>query len=411
MIRIALVGMYAGFFRDYNPGCFLIGLCTLEQLRCRLPDASFDIYARDFCGQYKGIRTETMRGIAIHHFPVGDQQSMLDGCLRSYDAVVIGGDVVWGDGERENDIFFLDSPSFLQASQPIVLYNAVHTFLGRKDVSWCRTAIGSLRQRAARLRGFTRGSGLVDHRARLRRCCLRASYVSVRAPYVQALLQGIVGSTRTVHCVPDPVFALEPSSPATRGRPWDLPAIGVSVRQWMADSFLDAVDRTPDLDGVRVVLYPYSRQYNQLEFVLSVRNRCGTRFEYIDAYPDPIDTLSLFGQFSASIHDTFHGTVLALTHGIPFAVFDTEPAERSRKRQLLERLHQTDRCIDLGSGGSDHRSRVEAWLEAFRMARTRPAAGADCRALRDDVEAHFDRMATVIRGAALGRLDPERRCR
>lgn len=56
--RVALVGMYGGYFGERNPGCFLILEAALRALERRLPDTTFDIYSEDAIYRFSGIRSE-----------------------------------------------------------------------------------------------------------------------------------------------------------------------------------------------------------------------------------------------------------------------------------------------------------------------------------------------------------------
>ncbi|MFY0536162.1 hypothetical protein [Nannocystis pusilla] len=92
--RVALVGMYGGYFGERNPGCFLILEAALRALGRRLPDATFDIYSEDAIGRFHGLRSELVHGRELRYFSSQWGQTLLETSLMGYDALVLGGDII-----------------------------------------------------------------------------------------------------------------------------------------------------------------------------------------------------------------------------------------------------------------------------------------------------------------------------
>jgi polysaccharide pyruvyl transferase WcaK-like protein len=386
--------MYSGFVRDYNPGCFLILHVTLQELRARIPDAVFDIYARDIRGSYHGVRRDVLHGVVINHFTSVSQIELLDDVLTTYDAIVIGGDVVWGFGGASCDIFFLQSRRFRARSKPVVIFNCVHTFLTRSRV--CGSAPEADELRWLRLVPPDRMGA--EHQRRFVEACSRATYVSVRTPYVKAMLDDI--GVSGARCVADPAFLLNRDDldrwrvrmPQMSGRR----VITVAAHWSKIDSFLDAIaEREMDRD---IVIYPYSMQYGHLELVIAARRRFGDRFGYLDRYYEPLETASIIGQGAASINDTYHGMVLAILAGIPFVTFNNEPKHSSRFYNLLQPLELSGRCVDWSVAEElDHRARVRVWHDAFdRLETAYQPVTARVQELQKELSHHFDDIAALI---------------
>ncbi len=310
--RIALLGMYGGPFREYNPGCFMIGYQAWQELKRRLPDAEYDFYAIDNFGPYEGLQVEEESGIPIRYFGRHHQIDLLENELSTYDALVVGGDVVWGGvAGLENDIFVLNSQTFLNRSRPVVAFNSVYSFYTAETFG--------------------------DAREKFLNACRRAKYVSVRTLYLKRLLED--NGAEDVSYVPDPVLNLDMSAfdsiPATvKIPPSSKPKLGISISALSVYELIETL-RNVDLSDFDVWIHPYTRQFHTIETVLRLKKAFGPRFNYIERYLDPIESFRLIGQFDVSFNDTLHGTIAAMIQGVSFIVMNGEDMRISRLEHLL----------------------------------------------------------------------------
>ncbi len=314
--HIALVGMYGGMWKEYNPGCYMIGYKTHQELQKRIPGAEIDIFSIDNKGEYEDIQTENLYGLPINYFSRRHQMRVLNEVLPTYDALVIGGDIVWGgdDVAPDNDIFFLNSEQFQGTRSPVVVFNAVHTFYTDENID--------------------------SQREKLEKAVGRAAYTSVRTEAIRDRLQriGIEG----VQFVPDPVLDLDPAT--FKGSLGDFPlpqseksVIGVSIREKLFGEiagFLESVD----LSKYAVLVFPYSRQYRQLETVMKLKDQFGTQLNYAETYLNPFESFDFIGKLDTLVTDTYHGLIAAIIQDVPVVSLDVEEEATSRKEQLFRQL-------------------------------------------------------------------------
>jgi Polysaccharide pyruvyl transferase len=370
--------------RRKNPGCFLILEAALQALEQRLPNTLFDIYSEDAIARFQGLREEVVHDRVLRFFSSQWGTTLLETILASYDALILGGDIILAPPPSPS-VFLLESSVFQQSPGPPVFYNAAHTALSADEI----------------LDG--------PHSERFRDLCNRSSYVGVRTEYARDALRTLGYADRVVFC-PDPTLSLDLNrlihgidvTPLKR----EKKVLGISIMAHLIEALADAIAADA---GVReefdVWIYPYSRQYNHIESVLRIRQRYGEMFHYIDRYRDPLETVALMSQFDASINDTYHGTIVALLLGIPFLVIDREDAARSRNRSLLRLVSRED-CIMASRlhGFTDEADNlllgdalVERWSGALRRLRASPLRSTtDLSAARALIDAHFDRIAHGI---------------
>jgi len=311
--KIAMVGMYGGMQREYNPGCFMVGQKTKKELQKRIPDAKIDVFSIDNKKVGQGIDREKMRDLELNFFGREEQLKLLNEKLSQYDAIVLGGDIIWGgdDVVADNDIFFVNSPQFLQSSKPIVLFNCVHTFYDDKQIE--------------------------KQKKKFANAVSRAVYTSVRTKAIQKRLEdiGITG----IEYVPDPVLDVDmndfPREKLFLPTERDKPILGISIRDRLSKDLLDAMQELP-LDDFDIVVFPYSRQYKNLETLRKIQERFGNKFKYFDQYLDPVQSYQFIGELDIFLNDTYHGVVASIVHGKPFISLDIETEVTSRKQQLLE---------------------------------------------------------------------------
>ncbi len=376
--NIAMVGMYGGMWREFNPGCFMIGLKTKEELRVRMPEANIDVFSIDNSSQGKGIETVRLQGLDLNFFGRDEQLDFLEETVSGYDAVVMGGDIIWGGDDviEDNDIFFLNSPAFRERKRPSVLFNSVHTFYDDESIDAKKDMF----------------RGAIE----------RSVYAAVRTGAIKRRLGGI-GLTG-VEYVPDPVLDVDMRTmekhelflPTER----DKPILGVSIREKLADVCMSALGEI-DTDELDVVVFPFSRQYKNLETVMKVQDEFGDKFKYKTDYLDPVKTYQFVGELDMFLSDTYHGVIASIIHDKPFVSLDVEPEHTSRKQQLLEAVG-----VDQGynirlSGNLDVPARAEDTVtlrDAMPELLTRPVtySAEVIRSVRSRIQAHYDRMADHI---------------
>lgn len=371
--NVALVGMYGGMWREYKPGCFMIGHKTKDELQKHIPDSNIDLYSIDNKKKGTGIDIETVCGIDLRFFGRESQINFLDSALTQYDAIVVGGDIVWGgdDVVEDNDVFFVDSPKFLQTKTPAVLFNCVHTFYDDE--------------------------GIELQKEKFTRAVERASYVSVRTKAIQERLLRL-GLTN-IEFVPDPVLDMDVSSfpqntqflPTER----DKPFMGISIRDRLSQELIDTLEASP-FEDFEVVVFPYSRQYRNMETLEKVRKRFGSRFLYFDQYLDPVQSYQFIGELDLFLNDTYHGIIASILYGKPFISLDVEPEITSRKQQLLQTVGiSEDYNIRLAYNHPQNAAKMINTIPGLLKKPIQHHAGT-LMDIRTQIQKHYDRMAAII---------------
>jgi hypothetical protein len=315
MRRVAMVGFYGGLAREWNPGSFAVGWQTVLELRARIPDVAIDLYSLDTGGEYDALRTETEDGLRVNFFCKHRARALMGETLSTYDALVVGGDNVWSTSDP-GSIFFVPSESPAK-----VLINCVSSLRPREQILALREPIV--------------------------RVCTRAQHVAVRADHLHQVLTKDFGLSN-VHACPDLVLALDPgtlSVPPILG-PKTKPRLGVAVSPPMVNAVIDAFERIEKkLEAFEVIVYAWTRLYQQHESVLRLRKAFGARFRYIERALSPLEAFALVGELDVSFNDTFHGSVAAIVHDKPFITTRFREPPMSRRTQLAELLGIADESI------------------------------------------------------------------
>lgn len=365
--RIAMIGMYGGYYRgEYNPGCIMICQKTYRELKKRIKGCEIDIFAIDNKVQHGEIRKEQKDGLCIHFFPAGEGESLLNSVFSRYDALVLGGDVIWDDFFEKSRIFFINSEPFLATRKPLVLFNCVHRFnsvAGNKELF------------------------LNIHK--------RSDYIAVRTPYFSDELKKIgVGNVRTI---PDPVLDFDTGS-RVKTTKRKKPLIGISVSVKLCDPLISFLSVT-DLSQYDVCIYSYSRQYENHITVMAVESFFGDRFSYIKEYKDPMETFELIAGFDISVSDTYHGTIAALIQQVPFICINTEPPASSRITHLLKPFGLEKQFVSIypqqDETGDETANRC---LNQFNELIKNPpqVLPEQMYAVKKRIQEHFDEMAEII---------------
>lgn len=364
--KIAMIGMYGGYYRgDYNPGCIMICLKTRQELLRRIGNCEIDVYSIDTRAGGDEIVQEHKDGLDIHFFPASQGASLLNTLFARYDALVIGGDVVWSEYFENNGLFFLDSETFLASQQPLVLFNCVHRF-------------NPVKHKAALFRNIEK----------------RSAYIAVRTEFLKNELNEIgVGS---VKAIPDPVLDLELKKTPKAER--EKPLIGISVSQQLSQPLITILQQS-DLSGFDICFYPYSRQYHNLATVQAMQKVFGDRFSYITEYKDPVATFEMIAGFDISVSDTYHGTIAALIQHVPFVCINTEPPASSRITHLLKPFGLQHRIVSTyPNPGESDADTFNRCLQEFNALINEPprVEPAQLKAVKQIIQQHFDHMARII---------------
>lgn len=384
--RIGMVGMFAGMWGEFNPGCFMLGIKTRHELEKRFPASLIDLYSIHNKLQGSVLMPVKQNGLNLTFFPREGQLNFLNDTLSQYNALVFGGDIIWGgdDVVEDNDIFFLKSPEFLATAKPVVAFNAVHTFYTDDNI-------------APEIEKFQDAA-------------LRASYTSVRTTAIRDRL--IRHGVLNVDYCPDPVIDLSPdmlpeSDPLPEIPRNGKPNLGVSIRGKLSDEVLQTLSAL-NLDDYNVVVFPYSKQYACLETVQKIKAVFGDKFHYLEEYLDPVQSYKYIGQLDYTIQDTYHGIIASILYNKPFISLDVEPEYTSRKQQLLELLGIDQKYnIRLISGKTAENIGVlkssipELLGQELRMDPVKVAEA------RTRIRNHFDRIAEVIKNNLGPVLQPE----
>lgn len=366
--KIAMIGMYGGYFRgDYNPGCIMICLKTHQELKKRIDNCEIDIFSIDTKTKHEGIVKEHKDGLDINFFPASESLSLLNSLSAEYDALVIGGDVIWSEEYEENGkIFFLDSAPFLNTKKPSVLFNCVHRF---ESVSTKETLFNNIEK--------------------------RSGYIAVRTEYFKNELNKI--GIKNIIALPDPVLDLELKKiDKSINR---KPLIGISVSLKLCDPLIEVLKHS-DLSEFDVCIYSYSRQYDNHVTVMKMKSVFGDQFSYILEYKDPVDTFEMIAGFDISVSDTYHGTIAAIIQNVPFICINTEPLLTSRITYLLKPFNLEKQIVSTypEPGETDIETSSRCFQEFTTLINEPARVGHEqLKEVKKQIQKHFDDMADIIK--------------
>lgn len=365
--KIAMIGMYGGYYRgEYNPGCIMICLKTYQELKKRIADCEIDIYSIDHEAEGDEIVTENKDGLEINFFPASQGVSLLNSTFSQYDALVIGGDVIWRDFYEQSGIFFIDSEPFLATEKPVVLFNCVHRFNSVKTSEQLFVNIEK-----------------------------RSKYISVRTSFLKDELNEI--GVNKVKTIPDPVLDLEFKKIDKKSK--KKPLVGISVSLNLCDPLLSILNNS-DLSEFDICFYPYSRQYDNHITVMAIKSFFGDRFSYVLDYKDPLETFEMIAGFDISVSDTYHGTIAALIQNVPFVCINTEPPVSSRITHLLKPFGLEKQIVStyMEEGEGEYETFARCLREFNTLLRNPPRVRDEqLRDVKKVIQGHFDEMAEIIK--------------
>ena len=364
-----MIGMYGGYYRgEYNPGCIMICIKTYQELKKRIENCEIDIFSIDNRTVADEIVREHKDGLDINFFPARQGVSLLNSFLSAYDALVIGGDVIWSEEYEKSGIFFINSDSFLAAEKPVVLFNCVHRF----------TSV------------MTNENLFINIQNRSR-------YIAVRTSYLKNELAEI--GVSNVKAIPDPVLDLELKKINKKIN--KKPILGISVSFILSESLISILHQS-DLSGFDVCFYPYSRQYFNLGTVMAIKDIFGEKFSYITDYKDPLETFELIAGFDISVSDTYHGTIAAIIQNVPFVCINTEPPVSSRITYLLKPFNLENQIVSTyREPGESDAELFNRCLQDFNALINNPPRVTDdqLKEVKQLIQKHFDDMAAIIKNS------------
>lgn len=120
-MKIAMVGIYGGVNRDFNPGNVLIAYYTKRELIRRINNAVIDIYSLD-CSMKQGMEYVTCfenkpYEMKICFFANSWGEELCSLLNQEYDSVILGGDIIIG----LSDVFFLENLTLRKKHPPIFI--------------------------------------------------------------------------------------------------------------------------------------------------------------------------------------------------------------------------------------------------------------------------------------------------
>lgn len=376
MNKIAMIGIYGGIERDFNPGNVMIAYYTYVECIKRIKNVEIDVFSLDFTS------TKTMETVSCFEnadfkflvtFFSEDMALYLFECItKSYSLVILGGDIILG----LSNVFFLEDIISKKEHPPIIM-NCVSTL-------W-RSHLISLRQKEkVRL--------LAEH----------CEYIAVREHYVKQLLIDC-GVSKEIRIVPDPVLLHCSSDWETSDNVQALfsefkrskkKIVGIS-ECWVKEKYLvEGLIKSKAINECSVLFFPYSKRYHHKETVEKYRRILGKYCKYIEEYLNPWETFSLISNLDFCICNALHNCIAALTTGIPFLGIDPSPFFESRHTEiLLKKDLLAGSILKLGVIENDHNGETIK-LALIRFLQDKNLVF-DCTREREALKEHFDTISQI----------------
>ncbi|MCA9679583.1 MAG: polysaccharide pyruvyl transferase family protein [Myxococcales bacterium] len=319
---------FLGAYSIDNAGDALVGYATRRAVLALVPGTAYQVLAPALPHPFWGHRWDRERGLGdeLRAVPATDDC----GWAADLDALIIGG----------GGLLNLD-PSFA----PFRLGDPAR-WPARCAVAW--NALGSQNQPWY----------LAAHRAdyaRIRACCERLAYVSVRNRTTLRFVREC-GFDGEVHVVPDPAIGLAELPAAVerdvdallarlglaprrgRGRPLIGVSLGAALSSPAAAPFFAALERelralAPDCD---LVFFRFSVMQDEAAAARALADRLGART--IAEPLAPLRLWGLIGRLDAYVGSRFHGVLAAYTQDVPFVAVDEylrDAVASSKIRELV----------------------------------------------------------------------------
>ncbi|MCI9388022.1 MAG: polysaccharide pyruvyl transferase family protein [Lachnospiraceae bacterium] len=377
-MKIAMIGIYGGMERDFNPGNVLIAYYSKREIEKRLKFASIDIYSLDFSihniTQKKCCFGETPFKMEITFFSTNKIDELCELFCAKYQAVVIGGDIVIG----LSDVFFLNK-LISQKKRPMILLNVVSSLWRSHLVS-------------------------ETQKSNLRRMADSCEYISVRENYVKDLMK-MCGVEKTINVIPDPVVLHQKGE-------WDTPEevsnfISELKKQGkkivcISECFLhtrdmvEALIKSSVIKECTVLFFAYSRRYNHSnkakEYKSILNEHCCCFLDYLN----PWAAYSMIENINLCVSNAYHCCVAAITSGIPFIGIDPSPFESSRHTDILCDKEQLEKSILKVEVVNNDHSGVSLQKYFEKYLKNELHFHFDLSQERQKVEEHFDQMCKIM---------------
>jgi len=319
---------FLGAYSIANAGDALVGYATRRAVLELLPGVEYEVLAPALPHAFWNHGWDVERGLgdAIRAVPATSDCSW----ANDFDAVIIGG----------GGVVMLD-PSFVPFSLGDPAKWPAHC-----AAAW--NGVGSQNQ------PWYLSAHVADY-ARIKQCCERLAYVSVRSQTTLRFVREC-GFTGEVHVVPDPAIgfasipaevervvdtlfaslALEPR----RGRKRRLlgVSLGAATASPTATKFFAELERelkvlAADCD---LVFFPFSRMQDDIAAQTALAHRLGARV--IADVLSPLALWALIGRLDAYVASRFHGVIAAYTQDVPFVAVDEylrDAVASSKIRELI----------------------------------------------------------------------------
>lgn len=378
-MKIAMLGIYGGINRDFNPGNVMISYYTMKEIKRRIVGVEMDIFSLDFsirqCIERNACFVGTPFQMEMTFFSYDRIDEICDMFVDRYDAVILGGDIVIG----MSDAFFLKRLHGKE-KRPKIIMNVVSTL-------WRPQLISEMQK---------------ENIKRLSEIC---DYISVREKYVEVLFREC-GVENEIYLVPDPVLLHKKNEWPVADNVLGLiemckmpekKIVGISECFLKEKDVVEALIKSSIIRDYSVVFFSYSKRYEHSEQAKKYRNILGKHCKYIFEYLSPWETFSLIENFDLCIGNAYHCCMASLTSGRAFIGLDPSPFCDSRhtdmiydKEKMSKHIIKTE-VINNDNSGQSLQKRLEQYIQ------NELDSSFDLDMERSLIQEHFDRMCDILR--------------
>lgn len=373
-MKVAMLGIYGGINRDYNPGNVLIAYYTKKELMKRREDMIIDIFSLDYSLkdeiEKKTCFSNTPFELEMTFFSNNRRLEIYKNLQDNYDMLILGGDIIIGLSET----FFLDE-MIKSKKHPKIVLNAVSTL-------WRTQLISDIQKKKI----FA-----------LAEAC---DYVSVREHYVKELFEDC-GVTKKIEIVPDPVLQHKKNEWAISQKVENLldnikqynkKIVGVSDCLIKENNMVEALIKSSLIQENKVIFFSYSKRYEHSQKGEQYKRILGSHCDYILEYLNPWETYSFIENLDLCIGNAYHCCVAAFTSGVPFIGIDPSPFVESRHTEIAIQKEKISPYILKASVVDNDLSGVTLQKYMERAINKKPVDEVDLSAERKRIENHFDRI-------------------
>jgi len=326
-MKIAMIGIYGGVNRDFNPGNVLIAFYTKREIEKRIKNIDITIFSLDYSLQ-KGMQKEncfpnTPFEMEINFFAYEQIEKICKILNEQYSAIILGGDIVIGF----SDAFFLKN-IINCSNHPKIIMNTVSTL-------WRPHLISNIQKK------------------NIKTLAEESDYIAVREEYVEELFR-VCGVTKDMYVVPDPVLLHEKSEWRMTDNVADYvkkykknkkKILGISDCFLRERDVIEALIKSSIIKDYTVVFFSYSKRYEHSEKAYNYNKILGKYCEYIFEYLNPWETFSLIENLDLCVGNAYHCCIAAITANTPFIGIDPSPFQRSRHTDILRKRRTISQFI------------------------------------------------------------------